>query len=136
MTRVSPQIRHAVLDRANGRCEYCRRPLRYGISRFHVDHIIPIERHLGSNDIGNLACACINCNSSKSSDIASYDADTRLLTPLYHPRLQQWNDHFVLVDGLITGITAIRRVTIRILQMNASQYDIELRQYLVELGLW
>lgn len=37
---------------------------------------------------------------------------------------------------VFTGITAIGRVTIRILQMNASQYDIELRQYLVELGLW
>ena len=136
MTRVSASVRQQVLQRANQRCEYCLRPLRYGVSRFHVDHIIPVERHLGSPGLENLACACINCNSNKISDIASYDAISKLLTPLYNPRTQVWNEHFELVVGSISGRTPIGRVTVRLLQMNASHQEIDYRLYLVELGLW
>ncbi len=135
MTRISESVRVQVLQRSNFRCEYCHRPLRYGISRFHVDHIIPVERHLGSESIENFASSCITCNTNKSSDVASYDADNFELAPLYNPRTQDWNDHFQLKDGYVIGLTTIGRVTVRLLKMNASSHDVEFRLYLSRFGL-
>jgi hypothetical protein len=135
MTRLSKDIRVYVLQRANFRCEYCHRPLRFGVSRFHVDHIVPIERHLGSEGINNLASSCINCNLNKSSDVASYDADTLELVALYNPRTQNWGDHFQLKDGYMIGLTPVGRVTVRLLKMNASQQEVEFRLYLQQSGL-
>ncbi|MBI5667114.1 MAG: HNH endonuclease [Chloroflexi bacterium] len=48
-------MRSQVRQRANGRCEYCQKPERYSLSRFHVDHIIPVKRHHGSKGVNNLA---------------------------------------------------------------------------------
>ena len=135
MTRVSATLRVQVLQRADFRCEYCHRPLRFGVSRFHVDHIVPVERHLGSEDVANLASSCITCNSNKSSDVASYDADTFELAPLYNPRTQTWSDHFHLKDGYVIGQTTVGRVTVRLLKMNASPHDVEFRLYLHRFGL-
>ena len=135
MTRVSKDVRIYVLQRASFRCEYCHRPLRYGISKFHVDHIVPVERHLGSEGVENLASSCITCNTNKSSDVASYDANIFELAPLYNPRTQNWDEHFQLKDGYIIGQTIIGRVTVRLLKMNVFGYDVEFRLHLSQLGL-
>ncbi len=136
MTRVSKDIRVYVLQRANFRCEYCHRPLRFGVSRFHVDHIVPIERHLGSEGFENLASSCITCNTNKSSDVASYDESNTLeLAPLFNPRTQRWDEHFKLHEGYIIGQTVIGRVTVRLLKMNASHQEVEFRLYLQQFGL-
>jgi hypothetical protein len=81
---------------------------------YHIDHIIPL-RHEGSSDLDNLALACFQCNTIKSSEIASY-AD-KVLTPLYNPRLQVWDEHFEMDGTIIKGKTAIGRVTVRTLQI-------------------
>jgi hypothetical protein len=135
MSRASPKVRQQVRQRANERCEYCQLPEAYGISRFHADHVIPVRRHHGSEGVENLAWACVGCNTNKSSDIASYDVDTKQLTPLYNPRTQLWGDHFEIADGVIVGKTAIGRITVHLLQMNILG-QVEMRRYLIKAGIW
>lgn len=127
-------LRQEVRQRAGNRCEYCRKPEGVGLYSHHVDHIIA-TKHGGSSDLNNLAWACFQCNTTKSSDIASYDAQTRALTPLYNPRLDLWDDHFRLDGALIVGITPVGRVTVDILQINHPD-QISTRIGLIENGLW
>lgn len=135
MTRVSASIREQVRQRADHRCEYCRMIEAYSQRSYHVDHIIPVNRHRGSTGVENLAWACTRCNIHKASDIASYDSDTGQLTPFYNPRTQSWGDHFRMDGSIIVGKTPIGRVTVRLLQMN-TQNQIDTRQFLIEMGEW
>lgn len=135
MSRVSAKIRTQVQKRAMGICEYCLKPEAFSPYHYHVDHIIPVKKHKGTNDLTNLAWACLDCNSSKSGDIAAYDTITKVLTPLYNPRIQNWSDHFVYQHAVLEGLTAIGRVTIQILQINEFT-RVEARQILMEENLW
>jgi hypothetical protein len=101
---------------------------------FHVDHIIALK-HRGKDTLDNLAWSCAHCNLNKGSDIASYDEDTGGLTPLFNPRIHNWNEHFEALDGLVLGLTPIGRVTVHILQMNEPLW-LDNRRLLIELGLW
>jgi hypothetical protein len=137
MTRVSASVRGQIRLRAGGRCEYCQLPDRYSSYGFHVDHIIPVKRHGGSEEILNFAWACFRCNTTKASDIASYDYDAgaALLTPLFNPRTQVWSEHFELDGSLIIGKTSAGRITVRILEIN-SEKQIRSRQLLIDTGRW
>lgn len=134
MSRVSDILREQVRKRAGGRCEYCGKPDVVSTYGYHVDHIIPIV-HGGNSDVGNLAWACFECNVSKGRDIASYDPVTQVLTPLYNPRTDLWEHHFVFEVARIRGITAIGRVTVNLLLLNAPD-QIETRQLLIDSDLW
>jgi hypothetical protein len=46
------------------------------------------------------------------------DPETGRLTPLFHPRLDRWDNHHELRNGEILGLTAKGRVTVRLLRMN------------------
>jgi hypothetical protein len=81
MTSTAVIVREQVRQRADARCEYCRKPEAASTYPHHVEHIIA-RKHGGSSDLENLAWACFQCNVSKGSDIASYDIETRELT---HP---------------------------------------------------
>ncbi len=113
---ISSSVREAVRNRAENRCEYCRKP--EGSSKFshQVDHIIP-RKHEGPSTLENLAWACFQCNIAKGSDVAVYDLETGDLTHLFNPRTQQWNDHFELDGVLIVGKTPTGRVTVLALNM-------------------
>jgi hypothetical protein len=132
--RYSASVRQKIRERANGRCEYCKKPDAVSVYPHHVDHIIPVF-HGGDNDEDNLAWACFQCNSTKSGQIASYDFETGELTPLFHPRRDEWADHFELKAGKIIGKTAIGRVTVRILQINHPD-NVETRLYLIQSRKW
>lgn len=134
MSRVPQALREQVRQRAEARCEYCHKPEMVAEYPHHVDHIIAI-RHEGSSEMDNLAWTCFQCNSAKSSDIASYDPQTKTIVPLFNPRLQAWDDHFTVEDGVLIGKTAAGRVTIRTLQMNYPE-QIETRRRLISAGLW
>jgi len=134
MTRVSQTVRQQVSQRAGGRCEYCCLPESYSL-RFHVDHIVPIRKHGGTNGLENLAWACVICNSNKTSNIASFDPQTKQLTQLYNPRIQSWDEHFEIKDGFIVGKTAVGRTTIQVLDMNVLG-QVDTRRYLIKAGLW
>jgi hypothetical protein len=121
-------VRNYVRQRAENRCEYCGLTQEQSpLASLHIEHIIS-KKHKGGDDSENLALACIDCNLHKGSNIAGIDPLTGQLTELFHPRKQQWSDHFVQ-DGLfIIGKTAIGRTTIEVLNMN-SEEQIQLRLF-------
>jgi hypothetical protein len=118
--------RDAVQRRAGHRCEYCAlhqddSPL----AALHVEHILP-RKHGGTDDLDNLALACIKCNLHKGSNVAGYDPVTSELTGLFHPRRESWDEPFAWEGALIVGKTTTGRTTIQVLQMN-SEEQLELR---------
>jgi hypothetical protein len=81
------------------------------------DHIIALK-HGGPTAADNLAYACFECNRAKGSDIASLDPESGLLTPLYHPRSQRWDEHFHFAEAIIEPLTPVGRVTVFVLRLN------------------
>jgi hypothetical protein len=135
MSRIPKAVRAEVREQAEGRCEYCQLHERHSLASFHVDHILPVKGHGGSDALVNLAWACVNCNKFKLNNVAGYDPLSEALTPLFNPRTEVWSDHFELVEGYILGRTAIGRVTVAILNLN--QLDrARMRRILVEIGEW
>ena len=73
---VNESTKAIVRERAGFRCEYCQlhqddSPLAV----LHVEHIVP-RKHGGSDDIENLALACIDCNLHKGPNLTGIDPDT------------------------------------------------------------
>lgn len=132
--RVPKAVREVVRKRASKRCEYCYKPEGVSLYPHHVEHIRPLL-HLGNSELDNLAWACFQCNTNKSANIASYDSETKELTPLFNPRTQKWEEHFVMKDGIINGKTAIGRVTVRNLQLNHPE-QVKMRKSLINAGKW
>lgn len=99
MTYIPDRLRQQVARRARARCEYCRLPLKYAYHPHEIDHIFA-EKHGGLTASENLCLACIDCNRHKGSDICSLDPSTGEVVALYHPRRQNWYDHFQLLGRL------------------------------------
>lgn len=57
-------LRFDVLNRDRSTCQYCGRSAP--AVELHVDHYIPVAAG-GPNRLWNLLCACVDCNSGKSS---------------------------------------------------------------------
>lgn len=117
--KVSQTVRHKVRERAKQRCEYCQTP-EWLIGLPHeIDHIIP-RAHGGTSNSQNLYLACSSCNGHKHAKIEGYDPQTALQIPLFHPRQQDWYEHFAWnEDGTqIVGQTPCGRATIGALQLN------------------
>ncbi len=129
-TYISVALRQLITERANGRCEYCLIHQDNVLIMHQPDHIIA-EQHGGKTEDENMALACIDCNRYKGSNIASIDPVSQTLTPLFNPRRQIWIEHFKLDAGYIHGLTAVGRVTIKILQLNSYQ-RVQIRQSLHE----
>ncbi len=129
MSYISAALRKQVTDRADSKCEYCQFPQALSLFTFEMEHIIS-EKHEGETTLDNLALACPPCNRSKGSDLGSIDPVTQKLTPFFHPRLQQWSDHFRFEGVSIVPLTAEGRVTTKILQFNSSDRISE-RTYLM-----
>jgi hypothetical protein len=83
----------------------------------------------------NTCFACAHCNAAKGSNVAGYDPATGILTPLFNPRVDVWNVHFVWQGGFLVGQTPVGRVTIDVLRINDSDC-VEQRQALIEAGLF
>jgi len=111
------ELRRLVAERAGYRCEYCLFPQAVALHRHEPDHIVPLQ-HGGVTDPANLALACLRCNRYKGPNIGSFDPLTGQLVPLFHPRLQVWDEHFRYADADITPLTAEGRVTVRVLRFN------------------
>lgn len=93
--------------------------------RYQVEHIIA-RRHGGSDDESNLALACPNCNRHKGPNLAGIDRDTESVVELFHPRKQEWTEHFEFQGPNIVGKTPTGRTTVLVLAMNDS-LRVELR---------
>ena len=116
---ITTQLRTQVRERAHNACEYCHlhqddSPLAV----LHIEHIIP-KVHGGTDDLDNLALACIDCNLHKGTNLTGIDPQTGDVTELFHPRQENWNEHFESQAVYLIGRTAIGRTTIRVLNMNS-----------------
>lgn len=120
---LSLGIKQQVRQRANRLCEYCHSPEKISTARFTIDHIHP--RSLGGSDnLDNLALACSRCNQRRYNFIVGQDRETLALLPLFHPRQQNWADHFIWsADGTqLDGVTPVGRATCDRLDVNDNRY--------------
>lgn len=118
---VNESTKTIVRERAGNRCEYCQlhqddSPLAV----LHVEHVIP-RKHGGTDEINNLALACIDCNLHKGPNLTGIDPETEEITVLFHPRQDVWDDHFEWQGIQIVGKTATGRTTIRVFAMNSDE---------------
>jgi len=117
VTHIPAALKRLVRERAVDRCEYCLFPESATLAPHWIDHIIA-EKHGGKTELENLAVCCALCNLRKGSDLTSIDPDSGEIVPLFHPRRDRWSDHFRLDKGRIEPLTAVGRVTVRLLQFN------------------
>src|SRR5690242_7822111 len=97
-------LQQQVRRRAQGRCEYCHFPAKFTLLPFQFDHIIA-EKHGGLTMLDNLAFSCFFCNSHKGPNIAGLDPKTGELTRLFHPRQDDWSEHFRWNESWLVGLT-------------------------------
>ncbi|MGB7892208.1 MAG: HNH endonuclease [Microcoleus sp.] len=129
---IPAELRRLVIERALGHCEYCLIHQDVSIYSHEVDHIIALK-HGGQTRAENLALSCLSCNRYKGSDLATIDPINDEIVPLFNPRRLVWNEHFVLNDSRIEGITQIGQATARLLKLNAPNRILE-RQVLINQG--
>jgi hypothetical protein len=55
----------------------------------------------------------------KGTNLTGFDPETGAVTEIFHPRRQQWDDHFRWQGLYIAGETAVGRATVVVLAMNA-----------------
>jgi hypothetical protein len=115
---LSSTLRQLVIERAQGKCEYCCLHQDVSIYRHEIDHIIA-QKHGGQTSADNLALACLPCNRAKGSDLTTFDPLSNDVVPLFHPRRQSWTDHFTFDGVHIIGLTPIGRATVLLLRLNA-----------------
>lgn len=123
MTRV---IEELVRRRAGNRCEYCHLHQEDSpLASLHIEHIIP-RKHGGSDEPEDLCLACIDCNLHKGPNLTGIDPGTGVVTRLFHPRNQRWEEHFARQGIRVTGLSPEGRTTVRVLNMNSDE-QIDLR---------
>lgn len=117
-SRIPQALRDAALERAQGRCEYCRVPEGSELVAYEVDHIVA-EQHGSATESNNLAYSCFECNRSKGPNLTSTDPGSSEVVLLFNPCARQWNDHFVLHDdGAIFPGSGVGRATARLLHFD------------------
>jgi hypothetical protein len=133
---IPAELRSRVRELDAGCCAYCHTPEVLTVTTFEVDHIVPRSAG-GETVLANLCLACPSCNRHKGTRQSAALPQTDQLTPLYHPRKQQWHSHFVWSDDKtrLIGLTATGRVTIEALHINRPQ-AMHLRGLWVKLGLF
>ena len=132
MGRPDRALQQAVSHRAGGRCEYCRFLESASELPFHCDHIIA-EKHSGPTSETNLGWACFSCNLRKGPNIGGLVPASGELTRLFHPRTDEWSDHFEWYGIWLRGRTPVGRTTIAVLDMNHED-AIAVRAALMEEG--
>lgn len=117
MRSVRQKLREQVERRAGDRCEYCRMHQSLQGATFHVEHISPLSKG-GRDDLENLALACPSCNLYKSDRTQVVDPVTKEQVQFFHPRQQDWQQHFAWDEYAIVGLSSIGRATVSALQLN------------------
>ena len=114
---VPAALERKVRSRARHRCDYCRMHQSLQGATFHIEHVIPVCLG-GRTEDTNLVLACPGCNLRKSNRIEALDPDTGIPSRLFHPILDQWEDHFRFDGFWIVGQTPAGRATADALHMN------------------
>ncbi len=118
-TKVSADVQARVRADAKDRCGYCLCPQRLHPEPLEIDHIIPRGRG-GSDEESNLWLACGHCNGRKSVRVVFRDPGTAQVVPIFNPRSDRWDEHFVWNDEgtVIMGLTPCGRATVHALYLN------------------
>jgi hypothetical protein len=132
--RLGTALRRQVIEREGQRCAYCRSPMLVGVPMV-VDHVIPLAAG-GTSSLDNLCLACYRCNEFKGSRTEAMDPNEGQQTSLFHPRQQQWHDHFAwhLDSEILLGLTLCGRVTIDTLRLN-NDWIVQARRIWMRVGL-
>ena len=117
MNYIPAALRQQVIQRAGGRCEYCRLSQEGQEATFHIDHVMPVA-HGGKTHLDNLALACVSCSLRKAARREAVDPHTSQSVPLYNPRSQPWETHFRWQAVRLVGQTETGRATVEALAMN------------------
>lgn len=123
MSNYIPEaFRKVVKARAESRCEYCQWWAKYCITTFQIDHVLPKAKG-GLTVVSNLAYACGACNNFKADRTLGFDDESQIDAPLFNPRTQNWNDHFIWNASYqeIIGTSPTGRVTVRDLKVNRAE---------------
>jgi 5-methylcytosine-specific restriction endonuclease McrA len=133
--RIPVKLQRLVAERAFECCEYCICPDSHATQVHSNEHIIP-ESLGGTTDADNLALACQGCNNKKYNKTHAVDPISEETVPLFHPRRDNWHDHFAWSPDclILKGLTATGRATIAALDLNR-QRVINLRRILIRDGL-
>ena len=131
---TSSHISAFLKQQAQDRCEYCHFPIALAELAFQVDHIIA-RKHGGTNRPENLALACFYCNSYKGPNIAGIDPQTSEIVRLFHPRNDEWADHFAWSGAMLLGQTPVGRATIQVLAVNEPN-AVAVRTALIREGVY
>jgi len=107
---------------------------RFDDLTFEVEHIIALK-HGGRTRADNLALACYPCNAYKGPNIAGIDPHTESLVRLFHPRLDDWHNHFVYNGPQLVGKTDVGRATIVVLRINL-RIRVQFRRLLIAEGVF
>ena len=126
-------LRQLVWDRAGDACEYCRLPQRLDVLPFQIDHVLAVKHH-GPTTADNLALSCYSDNAYKGPNLAGIDPETGEVTRLFHPRRDDWGEHFVWKGPELVGRTPIGRATIDVLNLNLPE-RVEHRRLLIQAGV-
>jgi hypothetical protein len=120
VTYIPSALRRLVEERSEFRCEYCLLPEIVSFVPHEVDHVIS-EKHGGQTTLENLAFSCWRCNRHKGTDLSSLDPSTGIISPLFNPRTQIWNMHFLIDAFSIVGLTPEGRTTAYLLRLNSDE---------------
>jgi hypothetical protein len=132
---IPPDLRAAVIARAQSRCEYCQISQELQVATFPVDHVTPIAGR-GETVLQNLALACPSCNARKWTHIEAIDPVSEQPERLFNPRTDRWSDHFRWSDrdaALLEPVTPMGRATAALLDLNSPQH-VAIRRALGQLG--
>lgn len=132
--RLSAQRREAVAERASWCCEYCCSQAHFSPDPFSIEHIVP-RSYGGTNELSNLAFSCQGCNNYKHTSMEAPDPLGGESVPLFHPRRDRWDEHFVWSDDAseVLGLTPTGRATVVRLKLNRLGV-VNLRRVLKALG--
>lgn len=131
---MNVSLRVQVQRRASDCCEYCQLPQSCTVLPHELDHI-RAQKHQGPTRLDNLCWACALCNSHKGTDAAAFVPGTEKLVRLFHPRNDEWKEHFAWDGPRLVGLTEIGQATAALLQMN-SESRVALRRLLIEAKLF
>jgi hypothetical protein len=80
-------------------------------------------------------CDWFVCNAHKGPNVGGIDPRAGRHARLFHPRKDQWRDHFKWRSEKLVGITTIGRATVVVLAMNRSS-QLRARRALIWDGLF
>lgn len=112
-------LRSRIDEADRRRCRYCLTTEANSGIRLTHDHILPVSKG-GLTSFENVCLACSACNQYKADTTIAADPLTDETVPLFHPRAQEWRDHFTWSADTtrIEGTTPVGRATIIALRMN------------------